>query len=61
MVRNAGPKVVVDERVEMGAYLVGILGALAAAYHTAQTGNPFPLFGACSVLVVSMLLVTSEE
>ena len=61
MSETALPNVVVDERVEVGASLLGIMTVLGAAYYTGQTGNPFPLFAASTVLALVILFVSSEE
>jgi len=61
MSETALPKIVVEERIEMGVFLIGVLAALATAYYTGQTGNAYPLFGVCAVLTLVILFVTSES
>lgn len=61
MTQDSVPKVVVDERIEIGVSLIGFLAATAAAYYTGQTGNWEPLMAISIGLALIVLFVTSEE
>lgn len=61
MSENHVPKVEVDERVQIGLSLLAIAAGATAAYYTAQTGDPHPLFWVCAVLTLFVLFFTSEE
>ena len=60
MSENTVPKFEVDERVEIGLSLVAIGAGAAAAYYTAQTGRPHPLFWVCAGLTLFVLFFTSS-
>lgn len=55
------PKLVVDEKVEIGVSLVGIVAVCVATYHVAKTGNWEPLSATSGGLALVVLLVTSES
>ena len=61
MTENPVPELVVDERIEVGVLLVGVLAGIAATYHTGQTGNWGPLMVISLGLSLVVLLVTSEQ
>jgi len=60
MAETSVPKLVVDENVEIGVSLIGILASMVAAYHTGQTGNWEPLMATAMGLALVVLFVTSE-
>ena len=60
MSETAVPKLVVDEKIEIGVYLIGILAAGWAAYYMGQTGNPEPGMIVSMGLILVVLFVTSK-
>jgi hypothetical protein len=54
------PKLVVDEKIEIGVSLIGVLASAWAGYHTGQTGNWDPLMAIAMGLALVVLFVTSE-
>ena len=61
MTENSAPKFVVNERIEIGVSLMGILAVMAAAYYTGRTGAWEPLMAIAMGLALVLLFVTSEE
>lgn len=60
MAQSSIPKVLVDEKVEIAVYVVGVLAASAAAYHVGETGDWEPLATVALGLALVVLFVTSE-
>jgi hypothetical protein len=61
MARDSVPELVVDERIEVGLSLLGVIAVAAAAYHTAQTGNWRPLMATSAAVTLVVLFVTSAD
>lgn len=60
MGESSSINVAIDQRIEMSLYLIGVVLAVAAAYHTGQTGNWEPLMAVSVILTLLVLFVTSK-
>lgn len=61
MTDTSVPTVDVGERTVIALSLMAILAGLTAAYYTARSGNPHPLFWVCAGLTLFVLFFASEE
>jgi len=60
MVETLSMRGIVDERIEVGLSLLGIVLVTATAYYTGQTGNWSPLIAVSMILTLFLLFVTSN-
>lgn len=61
MTDTSVPTVEVGERTVIALSLMAVLAGLTAAYYTARSGDPHPLFWVCAGLALFVVLFTSEE